>query len=68
MSLSLGAGIWVSGTEQLGPLLSHRPSTLAILVPLMKQEYILDKVFTLFIHVHAPILFGNTLVRMTLVV
>ena len=46
--------IWVSGTEQLGPLLSHQPSTLAISVPLMEQEYILEELFTLFIHVQAP--------------
>ena len=67
-SLSLGAVIWVSGTEQLGPLLSHQTSTLAILVPLMEQGCILDELFTLSIHVHAPRLFGNTLVSMILVV
>ena len=38
---SLRAVIWVSGTEQLGQLLgSHQPSTLAVSVPLMEQEYI----------------------------
>ena len=37
-------------------------------MPLMEQEYILDELFTLFIHVHAPRPFGNILVRMTLVV
>ena len=37
-NLSFGAVIWVSGTEQLRPLLSHRPSTLAISVPLMEQS------------------------------
>ena len=67
-SLSLGAVIWVSGTTWLGPLLSHQPSTPAIPVPLMEQEYILDELFTLFIPVHGPRLFGNTLVSMTLVV
>ena len=35
---SFGAVIWVSGTEWLGHLLSHQPSTLAILVPLMEQS------------------------------
>ena len=51
VSLSLRAVIWVSGTEWLGPLLSHRPSTLAISVPLVEQEYILDGLCTFFIHV-----------------
>ena len=64
-SSSLSAVIWISGTEWLGPLLGHQPSTPAISVPLMEQEYILC---TLFIHMHAPRLFGNTLVSMTLVV
>ena len=68
VSSSFGDVIWVSGTEWLGPLLSHQPSTLAILVPLMEQEYILDELFTLFIYVHAPRLLGNTLVSLTLVV
>ena len=61
-----GAVVWVSGTECLGLLLSHQPSTLAISVPLMEQEYIQDKLFSLFIHVYAPRLFGNTLVSTTL--
>ena len=34
----------------------------------MEQEYILDELCTLFIHVHAPRLLGNILVSMTLVV
>ena len=63
-----GAVIWVSGTEQLGLLLSHQSSTLAVLVPLMEQEYIQDELSTLFIHVHALRLFGNTLVSVILVV
>ena len=67
-SSSLGAVVWASGTEQLGLLLSYWPSTPAILVPLMEQEYIQDELSTLFIHVHAPRLFGNTLVSMILVV
>ena len=62
------AVIWVIGTEQLGLLLSHQPSTPAISVPLMGQEYTQDKLSSLFIHVDAPRLFGNTLVSMTLVV
>ena len=63
-----GAVIWVSGTQPLGLLLSHWPSTLAISVPLVEQEYTQDELFSLFIHVHAPRLFENTLVSMTLVV
>ena len=65
-NLSLRAVVWVSGTEWLGPLLSHQPSTPATLVSLVEQEYILDELCTLFIHVHA--LFGNTLLSMTLVI
>ena len=52
--MSLGAVIWVSGTEWLGLLRSHRPFTLAILVPLMEQEYNQEELCTLFIHVHVP--------------
>ena len=38
---SLGAVVWVSGTEWLGQLLGgHQPSTSAISVPLTEQEYI----------------------------
>ena len=36
--MNLRAVIWVSGTEWLGLLISHRPSTLAISVPLVKQS------------------------------
>ena len=57
--LGFGAVVWVSGTEWLGLLLSHWPSTLAISVPLVEQEYIQDDLFSLFIHVHAPKHFGN---------
>ena len=67
-NLSFKAVIWVSCTEWLGLLLSHQPSTPAILVPLMEQEYIQDELFTLFIHVHAPRLFRSTFVSMILVV
>ena len=63
-----GAVVWVSGTERLGLLLSHRPSTQAISVPLVEQEYIQDELSSLFIHVHAPRLLGNTSVSVTLVV
>ena len=63
-----GAVVWVSGTEQLGLLLSQQPSTPAISVPLMEQEYIQDELSSSFIHVHAPRNFGNTSISMTLVV
>ena len=59
VSSSLGAVDWVSGTEWLGPLLNHQPSTSVISVPLVEQEYILGELFTLFIHVQAPRLFGT---------
>ena len=35
---SLRAVVWVSGTEQLGLSIHHRPSTPAISVPLMEQS------------------------------
>ena len=58
--MSLRAVIWVSGTERLGLLTSHQPSTLGILVPLMDQEYNPEELCTLFLHVHVPRLFlGN---------
>ena len=51
--MSLGAVVWVFGTEWLGQLLrSHQPSTLAILVPLMEQEYNLDELYVIFIKLH----------------
>ena len=66
--MSLGAVIWVFGTEQLGQLLrSHQPSTSSISVPLMEQEYNLDELCVLFTCM-CPDLFGNPLVNMTLVV
>ena len=52
--LEPGAVIWVSGTEQLVLLISHRPSTPAILVPLMEQEYNQEELCTLFIDLHVP--------------
>ena len=64
-----GCHVWVSGTEQLGLLISHQPSTPATLVPLMEQEYNQEELSTLFIHVHVPRPFlGNFLVGMTSVV
>ena len=67
--MSLRAVIWVFGTEQLGQLLrSLQPSTSAISVPLVGQEYNLDKLSVLFITLHVPRPFGNPLVSMTLVV
>ena len=67
-SLSCRSVIWVSGTEQLGLLLSHSPCTLAISVPLIEQEYIQDELSSLFIHEHAPRLLGNILVSTNLFV
>ena len=66
--LGFRAVMWVSGTEWLGLLLSHQPSTVAISVPLMGQEHTQDELSSLFIQVHAPRHFGNTLVSMALVV
>ena len=62
-----GAVIRVSGIECLG-LSSHWPSTLDISVPLVEQEYTQDELFSSFVHVHTPRLFGNTLVSVTFVV
>ena len=59
---SLGAVIWVSGTEQLGPLLGgHQPSILAISLSLVEQEYIPAELCALFIHLHVPRLVWHTL-------
>ena len=53
-------------TEQSGQLLkSHQPSTLAILVPLMEQEYNLNELCVLFIYLHVPRPFWNPLNSMT---
>ena len=55
-------------TEQLGLLTSHRPSTLAILVPLMEQSVTrMNCVFHLSICMY-PDLLGKFLVSMALVV
>ena len=59
---SLGAVVWVSGTECLGQLLGgHRPSTLAISVPHVEQEYIPVELCALFIYLHVPRLIWDTL-------
>ena len=51
--------IWVSGTEWLGLLISHRPSTLAISEPLMEQSITMKNcVFYLSICTY-PDLFGE---------
>ena len=53
--MSLGDVVWVFRAEQLGQLLrSHQPSTSAISVPLMEQEYNLDELCVLFINLHVP--------------
>ena len=59
--MSLEAVIWVLGTEHFGQLIGgHRPSTVAILVPLVETEYIPVKQCALFIHLHVPRLVWNT--------
>ena len=61
--MSIRAVVWVSGTEWLGQLSSHLPSTSAISVPLVEQEYNQEELCTLFIHVHVPRpFFGELLV------
>ena len=65
----LGAVIWVSGTEWLGLSISHRPSTVAIYVPLMEQEYNQNELCTfVYSYAHTQTFEGNFLVSMTLVV
>ena len=57
-----------SGTEWLGLFISHRPSTLAISVPLMEQS-ITRKNFVFYLSICMYLDFlGNSLVSMTLVV
>ena len=66
---SLGAVVWVSGTEWLGQLLGgHQPFTLAIWVSVMEQKYIPVELVTFFFICMYPDVFGTPLVRMTLVV
>ena len=65
---NLRAVIWVSGTEQLGLSISHRPSTPAILVSLMEQSITGMNCIPCLSICMCPDLFGNFLVSMTLVV
>ena len=59
---SLGAVVWVFGTEWLDQLLGgHQSSTLAVSVPLMEQEYIQVELCALFIHLHVSRLVWDTL-------
>ena len=52
---SLRAVIWVFETVQLGQLLAgNQPSTSAVSVTLMEQEYIQAELCALFIHLHVP--------------
>ena len=54
-SKSLRTVVWVFGNEWLGQLLrSHQPSTLAISVPLVEQEYNLEELCVLFINLLMP--------------
>ena len=65
---TLGLSSRFSDTEWLGLLTSHRPSTLAISVPLVEQSITrMNYVFHLSISMY-PDLFGELLVSMTLVV
>ena len=65
---TLGLSSGFSDTEWKGLLTSHRPSTLAISVPLMKQSITrMNCVFHLSICMY-PDLFGELLVSVTLVV
>ena len=53
--MSLGGVVWVFETEWLGQLLrSHQPSTLALSVPLMEQEYDQNELYDWFIYLHVP--------------
>ena len=49
-----------SDTECLGLLTSHRPSTLAISVPLIEQSITRDELCVSFIHMHVPRPFWGT--------
>ena len=65
---TLGLSSGSSDTENLGPLTSHRPSTLAILVPLMEHSITrMDCVICLSICMY-PDLPGELLVSVTLAV
>ena len=59
---SLRAVVWVFGTEWLHQLLGgHQPSTSAVSVPLMEQEYFQVELCALFIHLHVCRLVCETL-------
>ena len=65
---TLGLSSGILDTEQLGPLTSHRPSTLAIWVPLVEQS-ITRRNCVLYLSICMyPDFLGNLLVSMTLVV
>ena len=64
---SFGAVVWVSVTEWLGHLLSHRPSTLAISVPHGARVYPGRTIYLVYSCASTQT-FGNTLVSMILVV
>ena len=67
-NLTLGLSSGSSDTKHLGLFASHRPSTLATLVPLMEQSITrMDCVICLFICMY-PDLSGKPLVSVTLVV
>ena len=66
--LTLGLSSWSPDTKCLGLLISHKPSTSAILVPLMEQSIIrMDHVICLSLCMY-PDLSGEHLVSVTLVV
>ena len=65
---TLGLSSGSSGTKHLGLLTSHRPSTLAVLVPLMEKSITrMDCVICLSIYIY-PDLSGELSVSVTLVV
>ena len=57
---TLGLSSGSSNTKHSGLLISHRPSTLAISVPLMEQSIIRMDCVILFIHMHVPRPFWGT--------
>ena len=56
---TLGLSSGSSDTEWLGLLAGHRPSTLAILVPLHGAEHNQNELCVSFIHMHVPRPFGE---------
>ena len=65
---ALGLSSGSLDTKHLGLLTSHRPSTSAILVPVMEQSITRMDCVILFIHMHVPRPFWGTLFSVTLVV